>query len=290
MIRLSATVLLSSVTLSVAAQTTFIDAWVGGPVSTMNAATEHPPFTYTQDAINWNSDPRNTRYFPDVYTHSVMKSGTTPLGSVVLTDLPGTTKKVFQVIANRPSAPVEVRSEVATLWEYSKDKPRWYGMSVYIPTDFYQLDTEQVIMQIHNQGFPPTLSVQVKKTEMSVVLKSTQKIGGPLQAQLISLGQLQKGKWYCLVAHVGWSPEIGVGSMELYWNGKNVYNATNLSNTYPDQGNGNYPKVGVYIPGNANLLPAGFSQQRVFTDFIYVSDDPAMNAYDMKAKTPCGQG
>jgi hypothetical protein len=98
---------------------------------------------------------------------------------------------------------------------------------------------------------------------------------------LVRAAKIETNKWYCFVMRADWSYTPGVGSMQIWLNGNLAYESANEYNAY-DTWLGNYPKVGLYLPG-VMQVPV----RTLYTDFIYTGGS-ASTYETMAALTPCG--
>jgi hypothetical protein len=100
-------------------------------------------------------------------------------------------------------------------------------------------------------------------------------------SKVIPLGSIKTGQWYCFVVRADWSSTPDQGSMQIWMNGDTVYEASNSPNSY-ETWLGNYPKVGLYIPGTMKVR-----ERSIYVDFIHVGG--AKSGFEeMAALTPCG--
>lgn len=184
------------------------------------------------------------------------------------------------------------RTEIVPLKEYTRTGVRWYAMSFLLPSDWVSHPYPVLVAQIHTSqktaALPPPVSAVVSGERLSLELRSSSlPVEGrgavtksTADTRIVSLGGLDRDVWHCLIVRADWSWRQAEGALDIWHNGEQVYSARNSPNAY-ETWLGNYPKVGLYSPGNM-----GVAQRTVYTDFVWLGDDRATHA-DMFSLTPC---
>ncbi|PSR52153.1 hypothetical protein AHMF7605_00745 [Adhaeribacter arboris] len=148
-----------------------------------------------------------------------------------------------------------VRSEI--LLSAETESNRWYGTSLYLPSDSWENDYNaegwDIISQWHavedagEDARLPPLSLTVAKGRLSFVInwatEATNTNGSVSGKKVFDLGPLEKDKWLDMVYHINFSHESD-GILEVWKNGIKVvdYKGPNCYNdqVYP------YFKAGIY--------------------------------------------
>jgi len=161
---------------------------------------------------------------------------------------------------------------------------RWYGFSIYLPKDWEELETFDIVMQIHNKPDPgegpksPILTLETHgkdwkvnnrwdKEKISVPGKNG--AGGTITSNVIWQGPYQTEKWTDWVFHVKWS--LGDdGLVEVWKDGKKIGEQKG-PNGYNDE-QPFYMKVGVYKPAYRVTAPP---QRVIYHDEIRIGNEKA---------------
>lgn len=265
-----------------------IDPSRGGPVSTM--AANPKTFQYVSWLLAANAT-ATTRYFPDFYT----LNSASPNNIELANDPAGSGRKVFhmKLAKTDPLVLGGSRTEISPRNEYVKEGLRWYTFSMYFPADWVFHNTPTLVAQLHTSQntavvSPPasltvqdrTLSLDFNYNHRSTTSGSDQATRANSVAESIRLGKVELKKWYCFVVRADWSNKPGVGQIQVWMNGTEVFSAKNTYNSY-ETWLGNYAKVGLYSPGTM-MVPS----RNLYADFIHLGG--ASSTYDtMYAQTPC---
>jgi hypothetical protein len=265
-----------------------VDLGRGGPVTTF----AKNPATYPSVSALLSYNTSGTiRYFDDVYA---LNSGTTDSVKLVA-DPSGKARNVFRLsrLQTDPLWASTARTEVSARNEYVIEGVRWYAMSVYFPTDWVYHASPTVVMQVHTSQktavVSPPLAIIAAGTGVNLELNSNHRLlDGTDPAtkpnsstKTIRVAPLVTGKWYCFVFRADWNRNPGMGSLNVWLNGDNVYSSTNMPNSYITW-LGNYPKTGLYMPGSMQV-----PYRNIYADFTWLGG-PSSTMAMMYAKTPCG--
>lgn len=233
------------------------------------------------------------RYLDDLY---ILQTGNVNNLQMVL-DPKGSGRKVllFKVQNTDPLYAGGSRTEIALKYDYVMEGLRWYAFSVLFPTGWQFHASPTVVAQLHTSqktlSVPPPVSVVASGQDLNLELhynyRATDGTGtnpatrANTGQQLVRLAKIQTNKWYCFIVRADWSYKPGVGSMKAWMNGNVAYETKNAFNAYQTW-LGNYPKVGLYLPGTM-AVPS----RTLYTDFIYTGG--ATSTFEqMTAWTPCG--
>lgn len=283
-------VLLAALLASAGGALAQVDLARGGPIDTL--APNPKPLTYVSQSLTRNAS-ATYRYFDDLYQ---LSSGL-KTNLELVADPSGSARKVFKhkVLKTDPLYAGGSRTEVTLKYEYVIEGVRWYAVSVLFPAD-WQFNVEPtVIAQLHTSQksltVPPPLALVVNNKDLNLEAhynyRST--VAGATDPatransgeQLVRLGKIVTNKWYCFVLRADWSHKPGIGSVKVWMNGNLAYETKNAYNAYQTW-LGNYPKVGLYLPG-VMAVPS----RTLYSDFIHVGG--AASTYEtMAALTPCG--
>lgn len=186
-----------------------------------------------------------------------------------------------------------LRTDVLPLGEAAKTGPRWYGLSVYFPTDWVGHPNPAVVAQVDAvtpvSGLPAPLAIVVRGNSIELNLgfnhRPLKGVGEVATAansavKAVKLGTLQTGKWYCFAVRSEWSPSLGNGALTIYQNRDKVFDAQRDINSYSGSA-GSVPRVGLSFPG---LL--GVAERVLYTDFIRLGG-PDTTLEKLLAETPC---
>lgn len=274
-----------------------LDKGVGGAIDSM--ATPSTQYTTASQAIPLLTQ-NIGRYFANVYQANEKH------GSVTWVDNPSGTGKVFRAYVTKPSlAPDDKysRAEVAPKWDYIISGVRWYGFSFYLPESWQENQADMIVGQLHTSTaegivLSPPVSIDIKGPYINLALHASELSPDPTQTphlekdtsseQVIRLGTYERKKWYCVVVRANWSYTPGQGDMQVWLNGKSVYEAHNAYNAYPiyRSGVGNYAKAGLYVPGG-NGMP---DSQEVYTSYVYLGGtNDTLSQQEITAAMPCAQ-
>lgn len=228
----------------------------------------------------------------DFYTRYTLNSASSA-NVTFIADPAGSGRTVLSTTVRNTDAPVGglQRTDIAPRGEALATGVRWYGLSVYLPSDWVMDPNPTVIAQIDNSnaggggiGAPLSLLVRGNTLELNLnsnYLDAASATPSNSAQQVIKLGPVVTNRWYCLVVSSDWEPTLGIGSTTMWMNGEKVYNAGNSTNSY--MGAAQTPRVGVLFPG----LMGNVTQRTVITDFIRLGG-PSTNASQMYAVGPCG--
>jgi hypothetical protein len=267
-----------------------LDLARSGPVDTVSANPN--PLMYVSQNLSRNLT-ATYRYLDDVYS----LGSASPARLALVPDPLGSGRKVFShtVYSTDPLVSGGSRTEVALKYDYVIEGVRWYAFSMLFPSDWQFHPSPTVVAQVNTSqkttAVPPPVAVVASGQDLNIELHSnfrnmsgtgtdpaTRANTGDL---LVRAGKIETNKWYCFVMRAEWSFKPGVGSMQIWMNGNLAYESVNAYNAY-DTWLGNYPKVGLYLPGVMQV-----PSRSLYTDFIFTGG--AASTYDtMAALTPCG--
>lgn len=165
---------------------------------------------------------------------------------------------------------------------------RWYGFSVYLPSDYKSDPSYEIITQWHAQPDfdlgedwrSPPLSLLLTDGAISMhrrwdadrVTKNN-KPGSRGGTETINLGAYKTGAWTDFVVHVKWSHQSD-GLIEVWKDGTLVVRKTG-PNTYNDE-IGTFFKLGMYKPHWKHKPEASTTTQRViYFDEVRIGDASA---------------
>ncbi|OWY64767.1 hypothetical protein B7486_45510 [cyanobacterium TDX16] len=166
------------------------------------------------------------------------------------------------------------------LGEVPPDSEIWYGFSVFLPSDYQQDPSSEIIAQWHdlpdkNLGETwksPALSLSTKDGRFILNRKwdSKRVTVVPEGKETIDLGLYQTGKWTDFVFHVKWSSNSN-GRLKVWQDGKLVVRR-NGPNNYNDA-RGPYLKIGIY-KGDWKNYPdkSTVSERELYYDEVRVGD------------------
>jgi len=267
-----------------------IDLARSGKVDTLDRNPK--PLTYVSQNLSRNAT-STYRYFDDLY----VLSSANPARLALVPDPLGSGRKVLRetLYKSDPLVTGGSRTEVSLKYEYVIEGVRWYAMSVLFPSDRVFHPSPTVVAQLHTSqktlAVPPPVSFVANGNDLNIELHYNYRDmngggGDPATRantgeQLVRAAKIQTNKWYCFVVQANWSYKPGIGSLKIWLNGNVAYDAKNVYNAYQTW-LGNYPKVGLYLPGTMQV-----ASRTIYTDFITVGG-PASTYEQMAAATPCG--
>ncbi|SFU66603.1 polysaccharide lyase [Pseudoduganella namucuonensis] len=267
-----------------------VDIARAGPVDTL--AKNPNPLTYVSQNLARNQT-STFRYFDDLY---VLSAASPDRLELVANPLGGTRKVLrHSLYKTDPLVTGGSRTEISPKYEYVIEGVRWYAVSMLFPANWTFHASPTVVAQLHTSqktlAVPPPLAVVASGQDLNVELHynyrnmSGQGTDPATRAntgeQLVRVAKIQTNKWYCFVVRADWSYKPGVGSMKVWMNGNVAYESKNAFNAY-ETWLGNYPKVGLYMPGVMQV-----ATRQLYTDFIHVGG-PSTTYEAMAGLTPCG--
>lgn len=261
-----------------------------GPVDTLSANPN--PLTYVSQNLARNQT-ATYRYFDDLYS----LGSASPARLALVADPLGSSRKVFfhTVYSSDPLVSGGSRTEVALKYDYVIEGVRWYAISMLFPANWQFHSSPTVVAQLHTSQktttVPPPVAIVASGQDLNIELHSNYRnMSGTgtdpatranTGDSLVRAAKIETNKWYCFVVRADWSYKPGIGSMQIWMNGNLAYESANAYNAY-DTWLGNYPKVGLYLPGTM-AVPS----RTLYTDFIHTGG--AASTYEtMAALTPCG--
>lgn len=179
------------------------------------------------------------------------------------------------------------RCEVYTENVGKPGEERWYGFSIYLPKGWEELETFDIVMQIHNKPDPgegpksPILTLETHGKDWVVNNRwDKEKIskpgehgsGGTITSNRLWQGPYEVEKWTDWVLHVKWSLEDD-GLIEVWKNGEKVAEHKG-PNGYNDE-QPYYMKVGVYKPAYRVTAPP---QRVLYHDEVRIGNEKASYA------------
>jgi len=130
-------------------------------------------------------------------------------------------------------------------WPDGSGTERWYGWSTLFPEDYPIIDGWQTFVQWKNEG--PGSSPLVMQVDEDRLYLQHRTDGG--SSTKLYKTELERGEWQRFVVHVKWHPDSDEGFVELWHNGEQVLERTDVATMYRD-GDGdavpNYLKQGLY--------------------------------------------
>ncbi|MBD2305467.1 heparin lyase I family protein [Chroococcidiopsis sp. FACHB-1243] len=166
------------------------------------------------------------------------------------------------------------------LGEVPPDSEIWYGFSVFLPANYHQDPSSEIIAQWHdlpdkNLGETwksPALSLSTKDGKFILNRKwdSKRVTVVPEGKEVVDLGLYQTGRWTDFVFHVKWSSGSN-GLLKVWQDGKLVVRRNGLNN-YNDA-RGPYLKIGIY-KGDWKNHPekSTVSERELYFDEVRVGD------------------
>ncbi|AFY86261.1 polysaccharide lyase [Chroococcidiopsis thermalis] len=166
------------------------------------------------------------------------------------------------------------------LGEVPPDSEIWYGFSVFLPSDYQQDPSSEIIAQWHDlpdknlgeKWKSPALSLSTKDGKFILNRKwdSKRVTVVPEGKEVVDLGLYQTGKWTDFVFRVKWSSGSN-GRLEVWQDGKLVV-SRNGPNNYNDA-RGPYLKIGIY-KGDWKNYPdkSTISERELYFDEVRVGD------------------
>ena len=149
-------------------------------------------------------------------------------------------------------------TELATNPLPEGETERWYGYSVYMPSDSMANDPEPVIFsQWHgypddgvSHTVPPLCSTLKGDNEISLAYTASSKpivevMQTPTSSKVISMGTAQYDRWVDYVVHVRWDPTGTQGLLQVWQGGVLKVDEHNIAIGYPEKRQP-YWKIGVY--------------------------------------------
>lgn len=154
---------------------------------------------------------------------------------------------------------------------YSKSEPqqraeRWYGESVYLPSEYVTDPAPELVTQWHTDAGSPPLALWTQNGEWRIT------VFGKYQTKL---GAYEKNKWVDWVYHVKWSPSSD-GLIEVWKDGKLVMSRTG-ANIYSNSIGGAYMRIGIYKwPWKSGSNPASTTTKRImYVDEVRIGGELA---------------
>jgi hypothetical protein len=179
------------------------------------------------------------------------------------------------------------RSEVYTENVGKPGEERWYGFSIYLPKGWEELETFDIVMQIHNKPDAgegpksPIMTLETHGKDWSVNNRwDKEKIskpakngaGGTITTNRLWTGPYETEKWTDWVFHVKWSLEDD-GLIEVWKDGQKIAEQKG-PNGYNDE-QPYYMKIGVYKPAYRVTAPP---QRVIFHDEVRIGNEKASYA------------
>jgi hypothetical protein len=183
----------------------------------------------------------------------------------------------FTLKKDDPSKRAELR-----LGAVPPNSEQWYSFSVFLPSDYQQDPSDEIITQWHDlpdrdlgeTWKSPALSFKTINGRFALDRnwdsKQVTKIHHPEGQERIDLGSYQTEKWNDFVFHVKWSYDSG-GLLEVWQDGKLIVSKTG-PNYYNDK-RGPYFKIGMYKGGwKGQPEKSTVSERNIYFDEVRVGD------------------
>jgi Polysaccharide lyase len=131
-------------------------------------------------------------------------------------------------------------SKRAEASRYTKSEPsqkceRWYGESIYLPSDYVTDPAPELVTQWHTDAGSPPLALWTHNGKWRITMFGNQQT---------TIATYEKNKWVDWVYHVKWSAGSD-GLVEVWKDGVKVFTKTG-ANIYSNSIGGAYMRVGVY--------------------------------------------
>lgn len=273
---------------------------IGDVVTSMDA-----PAAYAIRPLTTESSPTTQRYFSWYYgwargTDSSLDLVSNPAGSAQ------PVPKVFRMqVRDVPLSTLnrEIRSEVTPAYDRIREGRRWYAASIYLPANWV-MDTRPdgwtVVFQVHSSkgvvpDTSPPFAVSILGDNLQLEMRTNHRDDPRLankentSAQKVSLGKVQRQKWYCFVLDADWQHLPGKGALRFWVNGNLMYEIKNAPTHYANLNeinSGNYSKTGVYQSKALSVLG---TERTIYTDFLHIGG-PNSTYTQLAERTPCGSG
>jgi hypothetical protein len=140
------------------------------------------------------------------------------------------------------------RNELVKMTGEKSGDEYFYSWSTMFASDFPSVKTWQLFTQWHHDGCCGSPPVEFYVNGETMYLR----VGGS-SGSVVWSAPLARAQWQDFIFHVKWSPNAGVGFIELYHQGKLVVPKRYLATMY--SGTTNYLKVGLYR--NSTVAPVG---------------------------------
>lgn len=167
-------------------------------------------------------------------------------------------------------------------------KSRWYGFSVYLPTDWDKNGKPITFAEIvsSNSNLPAPVSLFIDGEDLKVTL-SANHLAAPTaattQQRTFTLTRAVPGKWHCVYMWTVWSGNLREGSMRIWVNGEGkdtpAYEAFRTHNAY--QNVTLTPRVGLTTKG-----ALGTPARTVIVDGVILGN-PSAKASEFQDHMPC---
>jgi len=181
-----------------------------------------------------------------------------------------------------------MRAELKRYGLFPMKRERWYGYSLFVPSD-YQADdiSPEIVTQWHDipdfhlgeTWRPPALSLVMSNGNWTIeqIWESSDPSVSEKSARAsIPLGAVETGRWHDWVFHLKWSPEAD-GLLEVWHDGRPVVSKTG-PNTY-DDAIAPFFKLGIYkLRWNEE---SAIEQRTLYVDEVRISD--RRGSYEMVA-------
>ncbi|MCB9818540.1 heparin lyase I family protein [Candidatus Nomurabacteria bacterium] len=128
------------------------------------------------------------------------------------------------------------------------DTEYWFGLSVYIPSDWVADSNPEILWQIHGSGnfsqtSSPPLAFGVSNNNMHMVHRYD--INGKMTTKNFWIAPIEKGKWMDFIVNVNWTGKDN-GFIKVWKDGKVIYDRKGTTGYNYDGTGGAYLKIGDY--------------------------------------------
>jgi Polysaccharide lyase len=175
----------------------------------------------------------------------------------------------FELHKNDPVINNGSRAELTAPLE-PRGAERWYGFSVYLPSDWAHDRSAEIVTQWHQHwdiGSSPPLALVTRNGNWEISQNWES-----YQHQTV-VGAYQTGLWTDWVFHVKWSSGDD-GLVQIWKDGRPVTDFANKAgkNTYHDPNHGNYMKIGIYKWDWSQGRPSDTTRRVMYHDELRVAD------------------
>lgn len=164
----------------------------------------------------------------------------------VVADPKDGSRKVLQVKVHQGDDPINAsgnRNELLYTGDLPQNEDRWYRWQTMWPSDYQSPPTWQLFTQFHHMdggGSPP---VEFYAIGEEIRLR--------VSGKEVWTHALERGDWHDFVVHVFWSADATKGSVEIWYDGKQVLTTTHAATLFPGQSA--YLKQGLYRKESINF-------------------------------------
>lgn len=215
-------------------------------------------------------------------------NGVTGAAASVVVDSTATPAASHPMIHITAQAPTKVGVQQAVTMPSTTPPagPRWYAMSFMVPADpkdssaaklgWAALPTPVTVAEIDattsaTSSVNPPVSLVITRGNFELLLSSkyiSPTAQSTTTSELMRVGPVKAGTWYCMVVRSDWSPALAVGSLQIWLNGDRIFET--LHTTASFAASANIPKLGLTY--NYATAADAVSRQ-IYTDIIRSGTD-----------------